>query len=50
MSNPKIYLGDKRTNEKEYWEPAREINQHMTIVGTSGSGKTETIKSIVHEL
>jgi DNA transposition AAA+ family ATPase len=50
MSNPKIYLGDNRNNEKEYWRPASEINQHMTIVGTSGSGKTETIKSIVHEL
>ncbi|MBI5347540.1 MAG: ATP-binding protein [Candidatus Aenigmarchaeota archaeon] len=44
-----IYLGNSG-EEKVYWIPKKEKNPHLLIVGTSGSGKTETIKAIVYEL
>ena len=51
MDNLKIYLGiNTLTNQKIYWEPNKEYNPHMFLVGGSGSGKTETIKSIIFEL
>jgi Helicase HerA, central domain len=40
-----IYLGDK-----VYWNPAKLRNGHAVILGTSGSGKTQTLKAIAHEL
>ncbi|MHC5731760.1 MAG: helicase HerA domain-containing protein, partial [Nostoc sp.] len=40
-----ILLGDK-----VYWNPAKLRNGHAAILGTSGSGKTQTLKAIAHEL
>ncbi|WP_375514887.1 helicase HerA domain-containing protein [uncultured Nostoc sp.] len=40
-----ILLGDK-----VYWNPAQLRNGHAAILGTSGSGKTQTLKAIAHEL
>ncbi|MFH1584483.1 MAG: ATP-binding protein [Actinomycetota bacterium] len=50
----KIYLGKSndlnQRDEPVYWEPAKGHNQHMLISGISGSGKTETLRVICHEL
>jgi DNA helicase HerA-like ATPase len=40
-----IFLG-----EKCYWNPASLPNGHVAIIGTSGSGKTQTLKAIAYEL
>lgn len=40
-----ILLGDKL-----YWNPANLPNGHVAIIGTSGSGKTQTLKAIAYEL
>ncbi|WP_375467262.1 ATP-binding protein [uncultured Nostoc sp.] len=40
-----ILLGDK-----VYWNPAKLRNGHVVILGTSGSGKTQTLKALAHEL
>ena len=49
-----ILLGKNlETGEKEFWNPFPKtgaINPHALIVGESGAGKTETIRSIVTEL
>lgn len=44
-----IYLGRSETN-RVYWKPKKQRNQHFVVVGTSGSGKTETLKAIIFEL
>ncbi len=36
--------------EDIYWDLAKVPNPHMVILGTSGSGKTQTLKAIVAEL
>jgi Helicase HerA, central domain len=36
--------------ENIYWELERVSNPHIVIIGTSGSGKTQTIKAIASEL
>lgn len=51
-----IYLGqDTTTGKATYWDPYTEVpkkltNQHVLIVGKSGSGKSETTKSMIWEL
>lgn len=45
----KIYLGKKKKTDY-YWDPSQEINQHLLIVGQSGSGKTSCIKTILFSL
>jgi hypothetical protein len=44
-SHSGIFLGDKC-----YWNPANLRNGHAVVLGTSGSGKTQTLKSMVFEL
>ncbi|MBI4021346.1 MAG: ATP-binding protein [Candidatus Aenigmarchaeota archaeon] len=48
-SGVRVYLG-KSQERKIFWQPGKEKNPHFLVVGTSGSGKTESLKSIVHEL
>jgi Cdc6-like AAA superfamily ATPase len=40
-----IFLGDKC-----YWNPEALPNGHIVAIGASGSGKTQTLKAIAHEL
>jgi Cdc6-like AAA superfamily ATPase len=40
-----IYLGDNC-----YWNPQALPNGHIVAIGASGSGKTQTLKAITHEL
>ncbi len=49
MTEASLYLGNNG-EERVSWVPKKEKNPHLLIVGTSGSGKTETIKAIVYEL
>jgi DNA polymerase III delta prime subunit len=41
----RVFLG-----ESVYWDLERVSNPHIVIIGTSGSGKTQTIKAIASEL
>lgn len=53
-----VYLGlsngEARTvnsyNDKVFWVPMKEPNPHILISGSSGSGKTETLKVLCQEL
>ena len=47
---PKIYLGAAEDGSDVAWSPKDEKNPHMLVVGTSGSGKTETLKAVIYEL
>jgi type IV secretory pathway VirB4 component len=44
-TSPGIHLGNQL-----YWEPSKTPNPHMVILGTSGSGKTQTLKAIAWEM
>jgi len=46
----RILLGKNVIDKPFYWEVEKEKNPHLIVLGTSGSGKTETLKSIIHEL
>jgi hypothetical protein len=41
LSHSGIFLGDKC-----YWNPANLRNGHAVVLGTSGSGKTQILKSM----
>ncbi|MBI4018864.1 MAG: ATP-binding protein [Candidatus Aenigmarchaeota archaeon] len=45
-----IILGKGDNGNEIKWAPKNEKNPHFMVVGTSGSGKTETLKAIIHEL
>ncbi len=46
----KILLGKNVIDKPFCWNTEKEKNSHMVVLGTSGSGKTETLKSIIHEI
>lgn len=46
-----ILLGeDLMSGSNVYWKPSSEKNPHLLVVGTSGSGKTEAMRSLVYEI
>jgi len=47
-SDLKILLGIKG-DEKVFWEPKNERNWNFVIVGSAGTGKTQTVKAILQE-
>ncbi|AWD68663.1 hypothetical protein C2I28_26920 (plasmid) [Priestia megaterium] len=55
-SEIKVYLGNQLgTEHPVYWDHRRDIdnplvNHNLTITGDPGKGKTQTVKSIIHEL
>ena len=53
-NEPSVLIGEKPSGEPVIWKPivnGRPVyNPHLVIVGGSGSGKTETIKSFLWEL
>ncbi len=38
------------TGQLCFWDPYKENNPHLLIVGESGTGKTQTLKAIIYEL
>lgn len=46
----KVFLGHAEDQGKVFWEPGTLFNGHFIIVGSSGVGKTETIRCIASEL
>ncbi|RLJ00013.1 MAG: hypothetical protein DRP06_02650, partial [Candidatus Aenigmatarchaeota archaeon] len=46
----KVLLGKNVIDKPFCWNTDKEKNSHMVVLGTSGSGKTETLKSIIHEI
>nr|MDO8081706.1 type IV secretion system DNA-binding domain-containing protein [Candidatus Freyarchaeota archaeon] len=45
----KILLGIKDNNEKVFWEPKNERSWNFVIVGSAGTGKTQTVQAILQE-
>lgn len=45
-----IELGKLPGGKTLFWNPEKEKNPHFLVVGTSGAGKTETVKAVVLEL
>ncbi len=46
-----LLLGHRRDNGHPlYWAPRAEKNPHLLVVGLSGTGKTETLRTIIYEL
>ena len=48
-SNLKILLGRDENNKDIYWEPKKEINWSFVIVGSAGTGKTQTVRAVLSE-
>ena len=48
-SDLKILLGKEGNNKEIFWEPKKEINWSFVIVGSAGTGKTQTVKAILSE-
>ncbi len=48
-SDLKILLGRDENNKEIFWEPKKEINWSFVIVGSAGTGKTQTVKAILSE-
>ncbi len=48
-SDLKILLGSDKNNKEIFWEPKKEINWSFVIVGSAGTGKTQTVKAILSE-
>ncbi len=46
----RVFLGYTDDNEQVFWEPGKLLNGHSIIVGSSGAGKTETIRCLASEL
>jgi hypothetical protein len=44
-ASPGIHLGNQL-----YWEPHKNPNPHMVILGTSGSGKSQIAWEMLHNL
>lgn len=49
MPDLQVILGF-RGLEKRYWEPLEAVNPHCLIVGTTGAGKTQLLKTMAAEL
>jgi len=47
---PKVLLGKNIIDRPVYWEIEKEKNPHLLVLGTSGCGKTETLKAIIQDL
>ncbi|MEM3684062.1 MAG: ATP-binding protein [Conexivisphaerales archaeon] len=46
-----VLLGQKIENGSAVvWQPISELNPHILVVGMSGSGKTETLRTLIYEL
>ncbi len=45
----KVLLGKNVIDKPIHWDIEAEKNPHLIVLGTSGSGKTETLKSVVGE-
>lgn len=45
-----IDIGKSETGEELYWRPLAEPNPHLLIVGSPGTGKSQTAKAIISEL
>lgn len=50
LQSVSIFLGHTVQGEKAVWSPFEETNQHLLVCGFSGSGKTQSLKTIVMEL
>lgn len=45
-----MFLGGSREGKEIFWSPGKLNNGHFIIIGGSGAGKTETIRTITSEL
>jgi len=45
-----IFLGEDENGKKISWEPKKENNWSFIIVGSAGTGKTQTLQGILHDL
>ena len=47
---PRVLLGVSDSGEHVFWTPQNERSWNFSIVGSSGAGKTQTVKAILSEL